>query len=644
MSLDDTSDLIPDSALSASDDQPQASDPTDDIIPQSALEDYKPGKAASKYPDTSATAESAPVQAIHSMVSGAASNIGATGHLISDWAGGKVHSFADASRSTQEYLKAHPAYQPTTEGGRKISDLLASPVAPLNWPGMIGRGVGKGVADIADRLHAPSQVTTVLEPAGEALGNIAPAVAGGVAALRDPGGGFTFKPFGDKAPSGAAGEAAAASVDHPESIGAARASVDVSKASPELQSTIQAAQDKGTPIHQDAVVRHVQADTLPIPVRLTKGQATQDPVQLSNELNSRARTPALAQRFNEQNGQLAGNVQAIRDQVGPEVFSTNPVEHGDTLIAAYQAKDAPVVADIKAKYQALEDANGGQFPVDAKALLGNASQALHKQLLFDNAPKPVMAALSRLAESGGMTFENFESLRTNLARTMRSSADANERAAAGVIRDAMEQLPLAPGAAANLKPLADAARAAARARFEALRADPAYDAAVGGDVPPDRFVQKFVIGAPRDQVGIMRQNLADNPSAVQTMGVAAVDHLRTGAGVDAFGNGNFSQAGFNKNLSQLLPKIRFLLNPEHAEALQNLGDVARYTQIRPRGSFVNESNTFTALKSHAAGAAEGAVNMKTGGIGGTLIKNLWGNKKASAEANAALEPGAGIRK
>ena len=36
-----------------------------------------------------------------------------------------------------------------------------------------------------------------------------------------------------------------------------------------------------------------------------------------------------------------------------------------------------------------------------------------------------------------------------------------------------------------------------------MEADPAYKAAINGTVPPDRFVQKFVIGAPRDQLGVM---------------------------------------------------------------------------------------------------------------------------------------------
>jgi hypothetical protein len=437
----------------------------------------------------------------------------------------------------------------------------------------------------------------------------------------------------------------ASALDHQQSISAARAGTDLSQASPELQQRVQEITAKGGKINPETLTRHVEAESLPVPIQLTRGQATQNVSLLSDELNARGKTPELAQRFNEQNGKLIENVRAVRDEVGPEVFSTDPTTHGDTLIHAYQELDAPRVADITAKYKALEDANGGQFPVDSGQLFANVSQALHKQLLFDHAPKSVMTTLGRLADSGNMTFEQFEALRTNLARVVRSSQDGNERAAAGAIRDAMEKLPLSAGAF-RLKPLADSARAAARQRFELLRSDPAYKAAVEGTVPADngKFVQKFVLSAPREQLAQMRQTFANNPTALQTMGVAAVDSLRNAAGVDAFGHGNFSQAGFNKALAQLSPKMQFLLDPKHINTLDQLGNVARYTQARPRGSYVNESNTFVAAaKQHAATALEGGINYAAKGVPiGTMGRNILKGRSKAKEVGTMLEPGAGI--
>jgi hypothetical protein len=429
-----------------------------------------------------------------------------------------------------------------------------------------------------------------------------------------------------------------------KSMGAASTAPDISSASPELQKGIaDAARKTGGAVNPEVLNRRLEADSLPVKMNLTEGQATQDPSILSNEQNLRGKHAELAQAFNQQNQQLADNFRAIREAAGPDVFSANPVEHGDTLIKAYEDKGAAADADTSAKYQALRDANGGKFPVDAPTLLENASAQLHQQLLYDHAPGPVMSTLKRLAENNNMSFENFESLRTNLARVQRSSSDGNEVAAAGVIRNAMEALPLAPEAAA-LKPVADTARAAAKAQFEAVEADPAYKAALNGSVPPDRFVQKFIVQAPRDDLATMKTNLADNERASQTMGVAAIDHLRKVSGIDEMGNGNVSQAALNKHLTALRPKMGSLLAPEQAQQLDTLGNVARYTMAQPRGSFVNNSNTLVgALAGHGAGALEGMANVAAKGIPvGTMIRRGLENRAAGNMVKRALNPASGL--
>ena len=430
----------------------------------------------------------------------------------------------------------------------------------------------------------------------------------------------------------------------PQSQGAASAAPRMTNVSPELQqAVVDAARQTGGAVNPEVLNRHIEADSLPLKIQLTPGQASQNPGMISAEMNNRGRIAGLPEMLNEQNKRLTQNIQAIRDRVGPDVFSANHVEHGDTLIQAYKDKAAVADADINQKYQALRDAAGGDFPVSAPTLLKNATSALNKELLLDHAPKSIMSTLGRLADDDNMTYQNFESLRTNLARIARSSTDGNERAAAGVIRSAMEELPLKPGAA-ELKPLADSARSAARAQFQALDADPAYKAAVNESVPPDRFVQRYVIGAPRDQVALMRENLKDNPTATQTMGVAALDHLRQSSGIDPMGNGTFSQAGFNKHLQALSPKLGSLLDPQTIDQLETLGNVARYTQAQPKGSFVNNSNTLVgALASHAANVAESGANVAAKGFPiGTIARKVIQGRADTKAAKQILKPYGGL--
>lgn len=567
---------------------------------------------------------------------------------------------AQVQRDVQNYF----TYQPHTDSGKAGEQTMASAIAPAT--NFVSQKYGQATQAVAKQSPFAGELMKAAPGAFQAASSLVPTAAGFMRS------GASTAPVvvSDAADVGAAmskplyqppprtpitppvqqpdmtaedilARQAAAS---PQSMGAAAASPNLTGVSPELkEAVVKTAQKTGGAINPDVFARHAEANTLPVPISLTEGMATQSPQLISMEQNMRARYPQLIERYNTINQQLGQNVQAIRDAVGPDVFTTNHVEHGDALIGAYREKAAAADAVIGDLYGKLRDAAGQNFPVDAKALLENASKELHKKLLFDHAPPEVMRTLDRLAQNG-MTFENFESLRTNLARTMRSpSADGNVKAAAGVIREEMEKLPL-DAAAAQLKPYADAARSAARAQFQALEADPAYKAAVEGTVAPDRFVSRFVINAPRDDVLRMRDNLSFNPTAIQTIGVSALDHLRDAARLNPHYEGNFAAASYNKALQGLSPKMQALLPPAAAENLEKLGNVARYTTAQPKGSFVNNSNTFvSSVADYGAGALEGAANVAAHGV----PVGTWGRKainkiREGKTVQNSLQVGAGL--
>lgn len=416
----------------------------------------------------------------------------------------------------------------------------------------------------------------------------------------------------------------------------------IQTATPDLQRVVDQSLKAGAQINGEVLGRHVQADSLPVPVRLTRGQATRDIALLSEEQNMRGKQKALAERFNEQNKALIDNIDAIKEKAGPDVFAVDKTEIGDQLIDAYRRKDAALNDVIRARYKALEDANGGNFPIDGKAFVNLAEQQLHKKLLADHVPAEYKNLMSRLREGQPMTFENFESLRTNLARTQRTSQDGNARAAAGVIRDALEEMPM-PEGAANLKPLADAARSAAKARFDLLKKDPAFKAVVEGRASADHFIEKYIVKPDRKHLEAMRENLADDPVALQSIGVGAIYYLKQAAGVRD--GGNFSQAGYNKALGGLRPKLQIIFDPETRKYVETLGNVARYTQEQPRGSYVNNSNTLVgALAEGTKTAAENAANVAAKGVPvGSFIRKIGEKRAQQRMLNETLEPAAGIK-
>jgi hypothetical protein len=425
----------------------------------------------------------------------------------------------------------------------------------------------------------------------------------------------------------------------------------LSAATPELQNAL-----KDIPVeetHLPTFQRHIEADSLPVPIRLTEGQATGDVVKLSNEMNRRGKDPEIAQRLNSQNGQLLENINAIRDNASPNAYGTKKIENSQAVIDAYKSIDDAKTSGITAAYKALEDANGGQFPVDGVQLANNATTMLGKKLKTEFLPSSIKSQLDRFKSGEPMTFEQFEAMRTNLAAEIRKAertGDGNAAAASSIVRQALEDLPLQGNAAKSLKPLADTARSLAKDRFDMLKKDPAYKAAVDDTVPADKFIDKFVVNGVNKNIQTMVDHLGRDSVAHQHMAAGTVNWLKDKAGI-VDETGNFSQAQYNKALKQLddVNNLQEIFNPEAASQLKTLGNVARYTQAQPRGAFVNNSNTLVGSLAEKARAgvgfaAEKGLNVAVPGLQlGTSVMEMRARRAAAEETRKALELGAGTK-
>lgn len=597
------------------------------------------------------------------------------GAAIAKAAGADVNPASVQSR-VQQSLTYQPVSDSAKAGEQELSDLARPVVAPMAQAAdRAATAVGK-VSPTAETYlreapaaaQAAASVLPFVSPAIAAAREIPGAVASGaratasgvaaagrkIAQAGEAASDATVRAFGGQPRPGVnpgAAVTAQAILDQQatnsgQSMGAAAAAPRVSGASPELQQAIvRAAQKNGGAVNPEATQRQLDAESLGLP-SYTEGQATRDPALYSEEQNLRGKHTDLAEHFNQQNAGMVSKIQEIRDQVGPDVFSTNHVEHGDTLIGAYEDIDKAANDQINAAYQKARDMvpDKNASVMSAPDLMLNVTKALHEHDLLDSAPKDIMATLTRRVENGSMTFTNIENMKTNLARIQRSfSADGNTRYAAGIIRDQLEQMPLTVDNA-QVQSAYNDARSMARQRFQAMDADPAYKAVVNEKIAPDDFVRKFVINGKRDDVSTMAQAMEGNDKARQTMGVAILDHLRDAAGVGADYKGSFKQAGYNKALQALDPKLQSLVDPRTAEALQGLGNYAHNVQVEPVGATVNRSNTLSAgMADYAGGALEHAVNAKAGGLPvGTLLGKVAQNIKYGSRVKQAIQPGAGI--
>jgi hypothetical protein len=222
--------------------------------------------------------------------------------------------------------------------------------------------------------------------------------------------------------------------------------------------------------------------------------------------------------------------------------------------------------------------------------------------------------------------------------------------ASSLVRQALEDLPMPEGAAANLKAIADNARNLAKQRFDMLRKDTAYKAAVDDTVPADKFMNKFVINGVNKNIKTMADHLGRNSEAHQHMAAGTINWLKDKAGI-VDETGNFSQAAYNKALKHLddVKNLNEIFTPESTSQLKTLGNVARYTQAQPRGAFVNNSNTLVGALAERAKQLTGKVAEQGLNIAvpymqlGTSLMEMRARRAAAAESKKALEVGAGTK-
>lgn len=416
--------------------------------------------------------------------------------------------------------------------------------------------------------------------------------------------------------------------------------------SPELQDAVTKAQQSGAKIDPEVLGRQIEADSLPVKMSLTEGQAQQDPIKISNEMNLRGRNPAIVYKLRDQNQALVDNLNAIRSNVAPEATAPDHVIAGQHLIDSITTADAAKQAQITGLYQKLRDANGGKWPVDGQSFVAKADEALGAEMKRPFLPAQVRELMDGFRDgTKQMTFENFENMRTILAaegRKAERAGDGNTSAAINVVRNSLEQLPIT-GLTGVVKSLADTARTAARERFDQIKETPALKAVVNDNIAADDFIRKHVIGAKKQDLMNLAMTLKDDPVALQTMKAGVVNYLKSAAGI-VNDNGNFSQAGYNKALEALKPKLSVLFNEDEGKVLQSVGNVARYTQLQPRGSFVNNSNTDVAAV--ARGAAAHAADAATGtGIPSLVnrgVTSMLEKKANTTRLGDILNPGAGV--
>jgi hypothetical protein len=435
-----------------------------------------------------------------------------------------------------------------------------------------------------------------------------------------------------------------------------KATVDamLASASPELQAKITSYPTELVDIK--ALENQLKGDKFGY--QLTKGEALQDAAMMSDEFNKRAKSDDLMARLQDRDAKIAQGFSTLAEKAAPDLpGGMNLVDYGQVAIDQLIAKDKARLADISKKYSDLEKANGGQFPIDTNKLKADVDAELSKKVLKTYASNNMSSYLTDLADfqkRGNMTFDEFENLRTNLAEEMRTNPSGNARKVAFVIRDALEKLPMSEDLK-MVKPLADAARNANKARHDILDTNPAYRIAVKDTrldselnnglehVAADKFVKKFIVdGSTADVKRLMGELGLDTPGH-QAAQAGLIKHLEN---IAVGSKGVINQKSFNDALNKTVGKKLFDVMPNQtAVDLQDLADLARLTEHVGGKGFANTSNTVPAMmREGALNAAEMGINVKTGSPIGSIGRMAMEKLTASKKIKESLELGAGVKR
>jgi hypothetical protein len=412
----------------------------------------------------------------------------------------------------------------------------------------------------------------------------------------------------------------------------------------------------------------------------TKGEALNDPQLISDEYNTRAKpeNKPLLDRFNERNIKLGNAFDDLREKYAENAPGGTPVALANDVLETLKNKAQAYEQNINNLYKRANTAAGeSNIPIDIHALNENINNALDFEHRTEYVPKELADQLQKKLAKGYLTPQEYENFRTDTGTIARTNADPLVRRAAGIIREQFENVPLKDDFA-YLKPLYDEARNAVSEWKTKQEQMPFYDAAMADTRTPEdlakglphpgstAFFDKYVNNKNIPDLDLSRlvSEVGENTPAHEALKAGSLLKLKENA---VNSQGVVSQSKIYDGINKIFAgdKSRILHGPELAQDLKDLAFVAtRSEHVKGGATYSNASQTqvanareqaLQAAQSAAGKLAEGAVNLKTGGLGGTAIRGAlnYMNKaqieQAAKEAhlkqlNEALKPHAGVFK
>jgi hypothetical protein len=405
-----------------------------------------------------------------------------------------------------------------------------------------------------------------------------------------------------------------------------------------------------------ATMRQVAASELPVPVELTKGQATRDFAQQRFEQEA-AKNPELGapirERMEQQNKAVRQSFDAWIDETGAQAPDSRAT--GIAVDKAVRAKAARDKVEIRTAYKEAEKAGETAQPVSTQSIV----DALNESVSAESTAPVLGAAKKELIRLGGaeegpngqliakdMTLGNTEQLRKFVNKT--TGSDATNIKFAGDLKRAIDASTEGAGGELYQKARGLRARYADQYENHAVISDllnnkrGTADRRVALEDVADRVLYRGSLDDMRFARKILQTGGEDGVQAWKEIQGAALRDIRDAAtknvARDSAGNEVISASGLDKAIKRLDSegKLDYLYGKKGAEQLRAVNDLAKVMFTSPPGA-VNTSNTASVLLAAMDMALSGTAGMPLPIMSGLkmLIKNVK-DRKLRARIQDAL--------
>lgn len=518
----------------------------------------------------------------------------------------------------------------TAEGAKQVEQSAAKGAEALTYAPRTesGQEQAQAVGQVMQQAIPLMPLTGQMAAAGAAGRSAAPAVSASVGSAKEAALQLVRQRVQEAAARRAAGQAQAPTPGTMGSVGAA-----------------------GTDI---ATIRRQSAESLPVPVQLTKGQAERYNFEQQRFEGEIAKDPVKGQRLRdyteEQNAKALRNFDVFVDEIG--ATKTDPVAIGDTVTRALRDRASADKTRIRVAYKEAEKAGAMEAPVSLEKVVSYLNESAP-----DAATAPLLATARNWATKLGLAEEVDGQLVPANARA--GSTLMNTRTGGGAVtlktaetfRQAINRNtdfePTNIRQATILKGLIDeATEGVGGEKYRAARllrrqyAERYENFGLARDllnnkrgmsdaiVPAEKVFQKAILSAPMadvKQIGrLLKSGGEDGRKAWAELQGAAIRHLHEEAtkNVSADGRGNkiMSASGLDKAVKQLdtAGKLDYMFGRKGAEQIRALNDLAGLIKTTPPGA-INSSNTASVIL-----AALGGVDMVFSGMGGMPLPVMSG--------------------